>query len=185
MKKPPAPSPEDADLWEKITRDIKPLAKDDGAPVPEVETPLRVRADKTKPGKAPSRTATRTPAKAPQPLPDMTHGTAAGLDRRTAARLRRGQLAIEARIDLHGMTQAEAHPALEDFLERTQAGGKRCVIVITGKGLRADGRIGVLRTMVPRWLNDAPNRGRIIAFNHAQPKDGGEGALYVLLKKRL
>ncbi len=186
MKKPrnQAPGAEDADLWEQITRDIKPLARDGGAPAPEVDPPPRLKTDNTKPRQTPSPAPMGTPAKAPPPLPEMTHGSAAGLDGRTASRLRRGKLPIEGRIDLHGMTRAEAHGALEGFLEGAQAGGRRCVLVITGKGLRRDGRIGVLRTMVPRWLNDAPNRGRIIAFTHAQPRDGGEGALYVLLKKR-
>lgn len=81
------------------------------------------------------------------------------------------------------MTQREAHAALLRFIETAYHGGRRSVLVITGKGLQADGRIGVLRTAVPRWLNEAPLLQMIKAFDHAAPKDGGEGALYILLRK--
>ena len=107
-------------------------------------------------------------------------------------RLRRGKLAPEATIDLHGLRREEAHQALAAFLGRAQAAGKRCVLVITGKGTdRSAGRpremgeeTGVLKRQVPRWLNEAPNRGRIIAFVEARPQHGGAGALYVLLKRQ-
>ncbi len=92
---------------------------------------------------------------------------------------------IEATLDLHGMTQAEAHRALGAFLHGSQSAGKRTVRVITGKGggkSLGSGR-GVLRDSVPRWLNEGPNRRMIRGFSFAAPKDGGEGALYVLLKR--
>ncbi len=82
------------------------------------------------------------------------------------------------------MTQTEAHGALLRFMEDAYLAGRRTVLVITGKGLRVDGRVGVLRNAVPRWLNDAPLRQWIKAFDHAVAKDGGEGALYVLLRRR-
>jgi DNA-nicking Smr family endonuclease len=107
---------------------------------------------------------------------------AAGLDRRSAEKLRRGELRLEARLDLHGMTQDEAHRALAGFLVRAQEAGKRCVLVITGKG--GGERGGVLRAAVPRWLGEAPHRGRVLATAPAQPRDGGAGALYVLLRRR-
>jgi DNA-nicking Smr family endonuclease len=98
--------------------------------------------------------------------------------------MRRGQLPIEARIDLHGQTEEDAHRALASFIIGAQGAGHRCVLVVTGKGLRQDGRTGVLRRNVPRWLNETPNRARILAFCHAQPRDGGEGALYLLLRRQ-
>lgn len=116
-------------------------------------------------------------------LPPLAPDAAPGLDRRSAERLRRGALAIEARLDLHGMTQEEAHRALDAFLARAAQAGKRSVLVITGKGGRGSGA-GVLRAAVPRWLNEAPNRARILAFAPAQPQHGGTGALYLLLKRR-
>jgi DNA-nicking Smr family endonuclease len=116
-------------------------------------------------------------------LPPLAPDAAPGLDRRTAERLRGGALPIEARLDLHGMTQAEAHRALDTFLARAVEAEKRCVLVITGKGGRMAGD-GVLRAAVPRWLNEAPNRARLLAFAPAQPQHGGAGALYLLLRRR-
>ena len=110
-------------------------------------------------------------------------GQGAGVDKRTVQRLKRGQLDIEARLDLHGLTQAEAHPRLDRFLASAQDRGLRSVLVITGKG-RLSQEGGVLRQMVPRWLNTSPNRGRVLSMSQAQPKDGGAGALYLLLKRR-
>lgn len=86
-------------------------------------------------------------------------------------------------MDLHRMTQAEAHGALTGFLAASQLAGRRCVLVITGKGYGTDGAVGVLKTNVPRWLNDPPNRERVLAFAFAAGRDGGEGALYVLLRR--
>lgn len=70
---------------------------------------------------------------------------------------------------------------LADFIERAESAGKRCLLVITGKGLASG---GILRDQVPRWLNQAPNRSRVLAFDYARPQHGGSGALYVLLKRR-
>ena len=94
---------------------------------------------------------------------------------------RGGRVEVEARIDLHGLTGARARRDLLAFLHRARANGLRRVLVITGKGSRGD---GVLRQEVPRWLNEPANRARVIAFSHAIPPDGGEGALYVLLRRR-
>jgi len=104
-----------------------------------------------------------------------------GIDRRSAQRLRRGDRPIEARLDLHGMTQEEAHRALAGFVARAWSGERRTLLVITGKG---GARGGVLRAAVPRWLGEAPNAGRVLAIAPAQPKDGGAGAFYVLLRRR-
>ena len=121
--------------------------------------------------------------------PTLSHGDTPGLDKRSAQRLKRGQMQIEARLDLHGHRQDEAHRALNGFIASAADAGKRCVLVITGKGMRLDAtsyerQIGVLREMVPRWLNEEPNRSRILSFNHATQADGGTGALYVLLKRQ-
>ena len=84
-------------------------------------------------------------------------------------------------MDLHGMTQDQAHRALNAFLQASQDAGRRTVLVITGKGAGGE---GVLRAAVPRWLNEGAARGMVHAFSHAAPKDGGEGALYIMLKRR-
>ena len=117
------------------------------------------------------------------PPPELSHGRAAGVDRRTVDRLRRGQIAIEAEIDLHGHTQEEAHRALQAFISGQANAGRRCMRVVTGKGSFREGG-GVLKTAVPRWLNEAPLRETILAFSHARRDDGGEGALYVLLRRQ-
>ena len=127
---------------------------------------------------------TAAPVRRSPALPPLAPGTIANVDRATAERLRRGALAIDGRLDLHGLTQDEAHAALERFLAGSAARGRRCVLVITGKGLGDSFGRGVLRQAVPRWLNQAPNRARILAVMPAQPKHGGAGALYVLLKRQ-
>lgn len=104
------------------------------------------------------------------------------LDRRTAERFRRGRMDIDGRIDLHGMTQAQAHGALAAFVHRAWAEGRRCVLLITGKGGFSGG--GVLRQMAPRWLSEPVLARMILRVEQAQAKDGGDGAFYVLLRRR-
>ncbi len=112
---------------------------------------------------------------------------AGGLDRRSADRLRRGMRPIEARLDLHGMTQEAAHRALSRFILAGVADRLRTVLVITGKGARVDpsdgsGR-GVLRRAVPLWLEEPALAAHILATAPARPQHGGDGALYVLLRR--
>lgn len=117
----------------------------------------------------------------------------AGVDRKTTERFRRGRMPIEAVLDLHGMTQTEAEPALAGFLSRCQVRGFRCVMVVTGKGKRSahedggdylTGRYGILRQALPQWLNSASNRDRVLAVHTAQRHHGGGGAFYILLKRQ-
>ncbi|MFQ5957809.1 MAG: Smr/MutS family protein [Alphaproteobacteria bacterium] len=173
-----------AELWRAVTRDVAPLkGRRPAPPAPEPEPPSR--AEKKKPARKapPARPAPQAPPPAPPPpLPDLAHGRAPGLDKRSAQRLTRGRMKIDATLDLHGMTQAQAVQALNGFLADSQDRGRRCVLVITGKG-RVGDDTGVLRSMVPRWLNAPPNRARVLGFDLAQPKHGGHGALYVLLRR--
>ncbi|MBT5416039.1 MAG: DNA mismatch repair protein MutS, partial [Rhodospirillaceae bacterium] len=133
---------------------------------------------------AAARKATSPPAPPKPAAPILEPGRAPGLDRRTADRLRRGLLPIDARIDLHGMIQAEAHGALTEFIHDSASAGLRCVLVITGRGSRSAGGMGVLRAAVPDWLNRPVCRGFVLAFAPAQPRHGGDGALYVLLRRK-
>jgi DNA-nicking Smr family endonuclease len=178
-----APSREERALWRAATRDVAPLANETDAPPPAgplADPPERLSKDLQAGERRVGATPSRRSAKH---LPSLTHEASPGLDRRTAERLRGGALPIEARLDLHGMTQAEAHRALDAFLARAVETEKRCVLVITGKGGRTTGD-GILRAAVPRWLNEAPNRAHLLAFAPAQPKHGGAGALYLLLRRR-
>ena len=136
-------------------------------------------------GATPPKAAAHKPARPERPttqLPHLAPGVTAGLDHRTAERLRRGKLAIEARLDLHGLRQAEAHAELAGFVERSYQAGLRVLLVITGKGTLRE-EAGVLRSQVPRWLNEPRLRQRVIGFQPAQRRHGGDGALYVLLRR--
>ena len=111
------------------------------------------------------------------------------MDRKRFGKMTKGRLTPEARIDLHGMTIAQAHPALTQFILRACARDLRLVLVITGKGKqRADNgpipeRLGVLRHQVPHWLNTMPLRPHILQIAEAHLKHGGQGAYYVYLRK--
>ncbi len=102
------------------------------------------------------------------------------LERNREKALRQGDVEIEARLDLHGMTQAEAFDALTVFMHREVAAGKRHLLIITGKG--KDG-MGVLRQNLGGWLRQLPEASAILAIRPAAPKHGGEGAVYVLLRR--
>ena len=113
-------------------------------------------------------------------LPPLVVDRFAGIDRASAERLKRGRHKVEARLDLHGMTQDEAHRALLAFIRAARTAGNRCVLVITGHG-RIGG--GVLKSAVPRWLDEPAFRPHLLAVATAQPRDGGGGALYVMLRR--
>ncbi|HCP00140.1 MAG TPA: hypothetical protein DIT35_01485 [Rhodospirillaceae bacterium] len=116
------------------------------------------------------------------PFSELVAGDYARVDRRTADRFRRGKVPIEARLDLHGLYQGAAHDALTHFITECAAQGKRCVLVITGRGSREGS--GVLRERLPQWLNQPPVRGYVLAFTFSRPQHGGYGAVYVLLKRK-
>jgi DNA-nicking Smr family endonuclease len=165
-------SAEERALWRGVARSIKPLRGRAVAPAGEADSlpaPLPAKAKPVAP--PPVRSA-------PPPL--------TALARRERHKLARGRLAIDARLDLHGMTQVEAHAALARFLRGAQRDGARFVLVITGKGgraERAEGR-GVLRRQVPLWLGLPEFRDAVVGFEEAHIAHGGEGALYVRLRRR-
>ncbi len=181
-------------LWLEAMREAKPLRK---PAVIRQEAELegngqsdaaKAKKPKTAQPKAKAGTSRVKPASPPQPRTpasqiELSHGRSAGLDRRQADRLKRGRLPIDGRIDLHGMTQARAQVALQRFISDAAMDGKRCLLVITGKG-RENPEGGILRQAVPRWLNQPGLREKIVSFDYAQQKDGGTGALYVLLRRR-
>ncbi len=177
--------PADSDLWRRVAGSVRPLPRHNGFQSPPQAEPVGETAN---PPAGPTRRQPHRRPDPPAPLAvpsapprDLSHGTASGLDKRRLARLRRGLLPIEGTIDLHGMTQAQAHMALHQFISASQQRGRRCVLVITGKGSRSE---GVLRTTVPHWLNLPATRSLVLAFAYATPAHGGDGALYVLLKRR-
>ncbi len=184
------PSDADADLWRAVTADVKPIARESAPPAgrtPVKPEPGVKPAEKARPAaKKAARPAVQIRPAAPPPKPAqpaLAHGAAAGLDRRSLERLRRGRMEIEAELDLHGHTQATAHHTLAAFIRDHAGAGRRCVIVITGTGSTREGG-GVLKSAVPDWLNEPELREHVLAFSHARPNDGGEGALYVLLRRK-
>jgi DNA-nicking Smr family endonuclease len=180
---------EEHNLWRSVMRDTEPLPGRELDSDPESASlltaePLQVPAPgNPAPSGPPVPVQPRT-----NPLPFLDPSTSAGIDRRTDDRLRRGRVGIDGRIDLHGMTQSQAHAALNSFVLRGWHEQRRCLLVITGKGSTGRGSggqgMGILRQVVPRWLNESPLRPLVLAIHRAQPKDGGDGALYVLLKRR-
>jgi len=163
----PVPGRDDRLLWRNAVQSV---------------TPLRRRAAAVVSGSGPTPRATEARQTSRQVQPPALDRFS-GIDRANAERLKRGHYAIEARLDLHGKTQAEAHHALAAFVYRSSEAGQRCVLVITGRGLGPNGP-GVLKSAVPRWLEDPALRRKILAIAPAQPRDGGAGALYLLLRRR-
>lgn len=193
-------SQDDEALWEHTASSLEPLRTRKGrhhAAVPddpETVPPFKAKAASAK--AAAAARASHAPAPEPPARAKAQPAAPAALnafDRKAARRLRQGQIEIEARIDLHGMRQQEAHAALRRFLFSSLAKGRRWVLVITGKGAgqRArdeDGYMGVsergvLRRNVPMWLGEPDLRAIIVSFTSAAISHGGDGALYVQLRK--
>jgi len=175
---------DDAELWARVARSARPLKKGRAAHAP-LAAPKRA---KPAVKETPPLAAKPVPKPAPKQAP-MPRGEA--LDRQTARKLEGGRLAVEARLDLHGMRQHDAHAALRKFLKSAQGKGYRHVLVITGKGAAADTRRsfyedearGVLRQAVPHWLSQPDLAHVVVSFSEAPRRLGGEGALYVRLRK--
>jgi DNA-nicking Smr family endonuclease len=173
-------SDEERELWRGIARSVKPLRK---RAVRQAADAKPAAAPPAKTGKIAKIAKAAKPAKAAPP-PAKAPPPPALLPRREKQQLARGRVAIDKRIDLHGLTQAEAHTVLGHFLRRAQHDGARFVLVITGKGTRAsDSERGVLRRQVPHWLGLPELRDIVLGFEEAHVAHGGEGALYVRLRR--
>lgn len=180
-------------LWLAVAETVRPR---DGARLPVLPPPPAS-------GPAAPRPAPRTdgpPGRAPF-LPPYIPPVAAArtgppplapIDKRLRQRITRGQVEIDSAIDLHGLTQPEAHAALIGFLRARAAGGARLVLVVTGKGRprlasgkdTGTGETGILRRAVPHWLRADELRGIVMGFEEAGLPHGGMGALYVRLRRR-
>jgi DNA-nicking Smr family endonuclease len=170
-------NPEDLKIWRYVTRSVAPLPDTPRHPVDDpIDEMFDDPAPRAKPAPppAPARVVAR-----PAPL---ALGATADMDKRTAQRFTRGEMNIDGRIDLHGLTLDQAHGALTSFIRGASARGARCVVVVTGKG--KDQSVGKIRREVPLWLNQASMRPMILAISQARPRQGGTGALYVLLKRK-
>jgi DNA-nicking Smr family endonuclease len=158
-------SEEDRALWESVAKQVKPLRK----------------RRASKPSVAPAEADTNV---APKPVASPRHATPAPIGRRERSHLSRGRKEIDARLDLHGMTQTRAHRALFGFLQRAHHDGLTFVLIITGKGkIGAESERGVLRRQVPQWLGLPEFRSLVVGFEEAHIGHGGEGALYVRVRR--
>lgn len=192
--------PEDAELWSRTARSLEPLRKGKArvtTGVPEraggreaVRAPASRGAIETEAIRAPPRMPASSPASRPSAPPTVI------LDRRKTRRIATGQVEIEARLDLHGLRQVEAHRRLRAFLLDAHGRGLRMVLVITGKGgerersgapplasMTGEDR-GVIRRNVPLWLAQAELCALVVSCTPAHARHGGSGALYVQLRKR-
>ncbi|WP_143733019.1 Smr/MutS family protein [Pontibaca methylaminivorans] len=185
-------SQEELDLWRRITRATERLHPETSLPAVEAARPRPpLKAEPITPFRPGSRVPRPLPAvDLNQPMPERLKDAALQMDRKLHARMKRGKLVPEARMDLHGMTLARAHGALTSFILGAQASDRRLVLVITGKGKRSrdDGPIptprGVLRHQVPQWLMMPPLAQAVLQITPAHVSHGGEGAYYVYLRKR-
>jgi len=171
---------DDAALWQRVTSQIKPLQSDRYTGSNLTPAPSQQKLSKPKRRIAPSHPSAPDAPNAKQKPIDLSEGDHAGLDGATRRRLAKGALPVESRIDLHGCTAAQAEQRLKTFISGAARIGLRCVLVITGKGTGGE---GVLRRHVPVWLKQPPVADHVLAIAPAQPKDGGTGALYVMIRR--
>ena len=168
-------SEEERALWESVAKQVKPLRKHRAAKAQASQAETQAVAKPAVPPKPIPARAVPAP-KSPPPL--------APLGRRERSKLSRGKQDIDARLDLHGMTQTRAHRVLFSFLQRAHSDGCTFVLVITGKGKAgSDGERGVLRRQVPHWLSLPEFRALVVGFEEAHIGHGGEGALYVRVRR--
>lgn len=182
----PRPSPrrralseEERELWDLVSKQVKPLRKHRVAKAhaaPRAESSPAVTAMRPASSSRPV-AAAPAPRVAKPSVPPL-----APLGKRERTKLSRGRSEIEARLDLHGMTQTRAHRALAGFLHRAHQDGLTFVLVITGKG-RSGGESGVLRRQVPEWLSLPEFRAFVVGFEEAAIGHGGQGALYVRIRR--
>jgi DNA-nicking Smr family endonuclease len=175
-------SEEERVLWDSVAKQTKPIrkkprvAKAVVAPVIEAPVPPKP-ARKTEPAPRPVKITAPVLRPAPPPL--------APLGRRERSQLSRGKKDIDARLDLHGMTQTRAHGALRNFLHRAHEDGCTFVLIITGKGrtVGPDSERGILRRQVPEWLGLPEFRSFVVGYEEASIGHGGGGALYVRIRR--
>jgi DNA-nicking Smr family endonuclease len=179
-----APPPDDSQLLQDALKDVRPL----GGPR---HVPLT-----TEPGL--SRSIISEDAEVLAELSDLVagqgefditeteeyvEGARVGLDPRLIVRLRRAEFAVEAHLDLHGMTQTDSKQALAEFIQDSVRKGRRTVLVVPGRGLGSPGGRPVLKHAAVQWLSHGTLSGYVLGFVTARPTDGGAGALYVLLRR--
>ncbi|MCC6984740.1 MAG: Smr/MutS family protein [Bauldia sp.] len=177
-------TPDETELWDRVRRSAEPLRPEDAPPVEgrAVGADVPSAASDVLPGQP-------APGAAAKPAARRSPGSPSQIERTMLARLARGSVAIDARVDLHGLTQLAAHARLLRFLRTAQERGHRIVLVITGRGdphtavLPGEERRGVLRQAVPNWLRAPEFTPLVSGFGDAHRSHGGPGALYVRVRR--
>lgn len=183
-KKRKAPIVDDGYLWEYVAKEVSPLRASKRRKVDKEDA---ISADEPSPT-VPSTSSDRvlnTPSTPPRAFyGTLLAGDAKEVNRAMAKQIKSGKYPVDMKLDLHGMTQHQAHLALVNAVENAYAQGKRCLLVITGKGKFSQGG-GVLKRQLPSWLNQANLRPYILMINEATQADGGSGAFYVMIRKKM
>lgn len=193
-RKPRGLRADERELWQRVAEQSVPMHPERAQPMKQAverlnKTPPKHRVQNFSIGQTARKTVPQldlTPH-----ITDHLMNSHVQMDRKAYGKMKRGKLGVEAKIDLHGMTLAQAHPALNGFIQRTHAQGKRLVLVVTGKGRTGTTgtgpipeRRGVLRQQVPHWLLSPPLGALVIQVTPAHLKHGGDGAYYVYLRRR-
>ena len=177
-------SEEERALWESVAKQTKPLRKRARAAKAHVASPEAATPTAVKPASPPNHFSREKLPRVSKPALPPAAPPLAPLGRRERSQLSRGRKEIDARLDLHGMTQTRAHRVLFGFLQRAHSEGLTFVLVITGKGkIGAESERGVLRRQVPHWLSLPEFRSLVVGFEEAHVGHGGEGALYVRVRR--
>ena len=191
-RKPRGLRPDERELWQRVAEQSVPMHPERAQPLKQVverlnKVPPKHQVQHFGIGHLARKTAPQHDLALP--ISDHLMNAPIQMDRKAYGKMKRGKLGIEAKIDLHGMTLAQAHPTLNGFIQHTHAQGKRLVLVVTGKGKAGTGtgpipeRRGVLRHQVPHWLLSPPLGALVIQVTPAHLKHGGEGAYYVYLRR--
>ena len=182
---PPRPEPTDADLWAAAVAGARPVEERNKV---VVQHPGRVQPpefwhpdlDALKELEA------LVSGEAPFDISDSDEyieGRVSGLDPAMVRKLRRGEFSVQAHLDLHGRSRTEAKADVDAFLRRSREQGKRCVLLVHGRGLHSKDQVPVLKEALRSWLATARFGRHVLAFATARPQDGGAGAVYVLLRR--
>ena len=187
VKRPPAPAPDAPDeelLFAQAMSGVVPLGADPrGSAPPPAPRPVQVTSEDAE---ALAQLSELVSGEGPFDISDTVEyleGTAPGVDRRLLQALKRGEYALQGHLDLHGRTRVEAKEAVERFLTESRRLGRRCVLIIHGRGLNSKDQIPVLKEQLKVWLNRGRIGRSVLAFATARPHDGGAGALYLLLRR--
>ena len=193
-RKPRHIRPEELELWHKVVQNAERLHPDRPKPDAPGVKPPPAKPEPARPVQKTFRVGEAAPPRPAKhdlapPIHDHVRQHPIRMDHKRFGQMKKGRLSPEARIDLHGMTLAQAHPRLTRFILESVADERRLVLVITGKGKNRDEmgpipeRHGVLRHQVPHWLNSMPLRPHVLQIAEAHLKHGGTGAYYVYLRR--